>query len=180
MERKHITFFIVSNESGKTRKLVLPSAWLKFSGFAAGLLVLALTAGLVDYFGLLIQSMENKRLKTENAQLVKQFQIVESKVSSLENSLERVKTFTQKLQLITNINGQDRILKLTVGAKPAPGQQIDDYEPMDQRMAPQEMAAQDQVFAPEKPVDERKGEVAVEPSTKARTRTRSLSSKHWE
>ena len=65
--------------------------------------------------------MENKRLKVENAQLIKQFQVVESKVSALENSLERVKTFTTKLKLITNVDAEDRITSLTMGPKPAAG-----------------------------------------------------------
>ncbi len=154
----------MSNQTGRTRKIVIPSSWLKFSAFGAGLIVLALGAGLVDYFGLMVQSMENKHLRTENAQLVKQFEVVESKVSSLENSLERVKTFTQKLQLITNINSQDRVLKLSAGPKPPAGPQGDDYEPMDQRMAPQDLAAQDEVFASDKPMDDNRGEVSETPA----------------
>lgn len=166
MDRKQVTFFIVSNGNGRTRKIVLPMAWLRFGGFASALAALALTAGLVDYFGLLVQSMENKRLKTENAQLVKQFRVVETKVNALENSLERVKTFTQKLRLITNIDAQDRVLQLTMGAKPAAAQPMEDYEPMEQRMPTDSMVTQDQVFAPERPLDEAGGEVAVEPSVK--------------
>lgn len=169
MERKQVTFFIVSNDSGRTRKLVLPTAWLRFAGLAAAFVALAMAAGLVDYFGLLVQSMENKRLRTENAQLVKQFQVVETKVSALENSLERVKTFTQKLRLITNIDTQDRVLQLTMGAKPtAPNSPApaEDYEPMDERMSQDGLAAQDEVFAPEHPVDEIGGEIAEQPSVK--------------
>ncbi|MBX2988449.1 MAG: M23 family metallopeptidase [Bdellovibrionaceae bacterium] len=164
MEREQITLFVVGNQSGSSRKIVIPAAWVKLGGFVLGVLLLAFAAGMVDYFGLLVQSMENKRLRAENAQLTKQFQAVESKVSALENSLERVKTFTQKLQLITNIDAQDRILKLTVGTKPAPGQQMDEYEPMDQRMPPEAFTEQDQVFAPERPLNEQRNEVAEEAS----------------
>lgn len=166
MDRKQITLFIVSNDSERTRKIVVPASWLKFGGLAAALVILAFTAGVVDYFGLLVQSMENKRLKAENSQLIKQFQVVEGKVSSLESSLERVKTFTQKLRLITNIESQDRVVQLTMGAKPAPGQQIEDYEPMEERMPEEAMAAQDAVFAPDRPLNDVRGEVAAEPSNK--------------
>lgn len=164
MERKQITLFIVGNQSGKTRKVVLPAAWLKLGFFIVAVAVLAFTAGLVDYFGLLIESLENKRLRAENAQLVKQFQVVESKVSALENSLERVKTFTQKLRLITNIEDQDRVVQLTMGPKPAAGQANEGYEPMDQRLPPEALVQQDQVFAPENAPNENAGEVAAEPS----------------
>lgn len=164
MERKQITLFIVGNQSGKTRKVVLPAAWFKLGFFFLAVIVLAFTAGLVDYFGLLVESLENKRLRAENAALVKQFQVVESKVSSLENSLERVKTFTQKLRLITNIEDQDRVVQLTVGPKPTPGAAGEDYEPMDQRMPPEALEQQDQIFAPENAANETTGEVAAEPS----------------
>src|SRR5690606_13601333 len=110
---------------------VIPSAWLKITGFVSAVLVVAFVAGAVDYFGLMIQAMENKKLRAENAQLNKQFQVVESKVSSLENSLERVKIFTTKLKLITNIDAEDRVMKLSMGVKPTPGQQIEEYEPME-------------------------------------------------
>lgn len=166
MERQKVTLFIVTNQAGQTRKIVLPAAWLKFGLFTTAILVLAFVAGLVDYFGLLAQSMENKRLKTENAQLIKQFQVVESKVSALENSLERVKTFTQKLKLITNIDSQDRILQLTVGERPAAGQQLQEFEPMDERMPPEALVAQDQIFAPGSPESGVPGEMAAEPSSR--------------
>lgn len=164
MERKQITLFIVGNQSGKTRKVVVPAAWFKLGFFVVAVAVLAFTAGLVDYFGLLIESLENKRLRAENAQLVKQFQVVESKVNALENSLERVKTFTQKLRLITNIEDQDRVVQLTMGPKPGAGQATEDYEPMEQRMPPEALTQQDQVFAPESAPNENAGEVAAAPS----------------
>ena len=166
MDRKKITLFIVSNQTGQTRKVVLPATWLKAMTLVGAILVVIFAAGLVDYFGLLLQAMENKRLRAENAQLIKQFQVVESKVSSLENSLERVKTFTTKLKLITNIDAEDRVTKLTMGAKPAAGQPVEEYEPMEQRASPQEMQAQDQTFATEEFANDQAGELAVEESDK--------------
>lgn len=165
-DSKKITLFVVSNETGRTHKLVLSKAWLKAGGFIGALLVVIFAAGLLDYFGLLLQAVENKRLRAENEQLIKQFQVVEGKVSTLENSLERVKTFTTKLKLITNIDDQDRITKLTMGAKPTPGQQVEEYEPMDQRLSTQQMAQQDEYYAGEKPLNVISGELAAEESDK--------------
>lgn len=163
---KKVTLFIVSNQTGKTRKIVLSASWLKAGTFIAGVMVVVFAAGLLDYFGLLLQSMENKKLRAENAQLVKQFQVVESKVSALENSLERVKTFTTKLKLITNVDAEDRVTKLTMGAKPTPGQQLEDYEPIEQRNTKQELEQQDQVFADGKVLNEQAGELAVQDTGK--------------
>lgn len=166
MEKKKVTLFIVSNQTGKTRKLVLSAAWLKALTFISAVVVIIFAAGLVDYFGLLLQAMENKRLRAENAQLIKQFQVVESKVSSLENSLERVKTFTTKLKLITNIEADDRITKLTMGPKPAPGQAVEEYEPMDLRQENEEIEVQDGLFANQKPLNDHAGELARETTDK--------------
>lgn len=161
---KKFTFFIVSNQTGQTRKLVISSVWMKAASFIGAIIILVFVAGMVDYFGLLLQSLENKRLRSENAQLVKQFQVVESKVNSLENSLERVKTFTTKLKLITNIDAEDRVTKLSMGPKPAPGQQVEEYEPMEQRPSGETMAQQDEVFEAPQTLNESKGEVAEQPA----------------
>lgn len=166
MDRKNITLFIVSNQTGRTRKLVIRSSLLKITSFVGAILILAFVAGFVDYFGLMMQAMENKRLRAENAQLNKQFQMVESKVSSLENSLERVKIFTTKLKLITNIDAEDRVMKLSMGVKPAPGQQVEEYEPMEDRPSSEAMVEQDQAFNDVKPVNEQKNEVVVQSSDK--------------
>lgn len=166
MDKKKVTLFIVNNQSGGTHKIVLSAVWLKALSFISAVLIVIFAAGLVDYFGLLLQAMENKRLKVENAQLIKQFQIVESKVSALENSLERVKTFTSKLKLITNIDSTDRITKLTVGAKPSAGQQIEEYEPMEQRADTETLTKQDQVFVNKKPLNDQVGELAQEVADK--------------
>lgn len=166
MDKKKVTLFIVTNQSGKTRKVVLSAAWLKATAFVSAVILLIFVAGLVDYFGLLLQAMENKRLKVENAQLIKQFQVVESKVSALENSLERVKTFTTKLKLITNVEAEDRITSLTMGPKPAAGQQVEEYEPMEQRQDTEAMIAQDQIFDTNKPLNDQAGELAAEEADK--------------
>jgi murein DD-endopeptidase MepM/ murein hydrolase activator NlpD len=166
LDKKKLTLFIVTNQTGKTRKIVLSSVWMKAVSFICAVVIVIFAAGLVDYFGLLLQAMENKRLKVENAQLLKQFQLVESKVSALENSLERVKTFTTKLKLITNVDAEDRITKLTMGSKPSAGQAVEEFEPMDQRQSGEQLAAQDEIFSQKKMVDDQAGEIAAENTSK--------------
>ena len=76
MEKKQITFFMVTNDAGSTRKIVINASWVKAVTVIGAVIILAMAAGLVDYVGLLAQALENKRLRSENAQLVKQFQVV--------------------------------------------------------------------------------------------------------
>lgn len=167
MERKkQITFFIVTNQTGKTRKVVLSASWVRAISFVVSIIIIILAAGFVDYFGLLLQAMENKRLRAENEQLVKQFQTIEGKVSALENSLERVKIFTTKLKLITNIDAEDRITQLTMSPKPTPGQQIEEYEPIEQRGQVQQLAQQDMIYEKPNLTNESQGELAIEEGNK--------------
>lgn len=163
MDKKKITLFVVTNDAGPTRKVVLSGAWAKGVLFLSGVLLLAFVAGVVDYGGLLVQSIENKRLRAENAQLLKQFQVVEGKLSALEGSLERVRTFTTKLKLITNIDSEDRSLNLAMGPNPAPGEVVQEMDqPMDERASMEELEKQDVDFVAKKPLDESRGELALQ------------------
>ncbi len=127
-----------------------------------GLCALIGAATVVDYVGLLVQSAENKHLKAENLQLSKQFQVVEGKLNALETSLERVKTFSKKLRLITNIEDEDRNLKLAIGPVPRVGSGVDNTEPMEARMPASKLAEEDAVFYKKAPVEEAAGELSVE------------------
>lgn len=172
MDKKTVTFLMVSNRKGTTRSLVVSAAWLK-----AGLAILAIcsvvgAACIVDYFGLLAQSIENKRLRSENAQLKQQFTVVEGKLSALESGLERVKGFVTKLKLITNVDSEDRTLKLAIGPLPKAGQNVD--AELGARNSGRQPASvshgsalgmdedHDDLFFQKPPVDELQGEVAVE------------------
>ncbi len=167
MSKKSFTFFVISNTDGQTNKFVLSGTRLKMVALVASVVLLILLTGIIDYFGLLVQAIENRKLKAENAQLLKQFQIVETKVSSLENSLERVKSFTTKLKLITNVDAEDRITKLTMGNKPSNAPTYEEeYEPMDQRATNQTLVAEDKLFAPVKAENEKQGELTLQPSEK--------------
>lgn len=167
MEKKSYTFFVISNSEGQIRKIVLSGTRLKVAALVGTVVLLILATGVIDYFGLLFQAIENRKLKAENAQLLKQFQVVETKVSSLENSLERVKSFTTKLKLITDVEAQDRVTKLTMGAKPSgQGENQENYEPMDQRLTNKDLANQDHLMKPAIIEDEKKGELTMQPSAK--------------
>jgi murein DD-endopeptidase MepM/ murein hydrolase activator NlpD len=177
MDKRNVTLLLVNNESGTTKKFVFSLVSLKVVLFSAAVVTLIFVAGMIDYVGLMFQAMENKRLENENVLLKKQFQVVEGKLGSLENSLERVKIFTNKLKLITNINMEDRVTKLTMTPKPAanqpgpsanaggPGQATEEYEPMDQRASNEKLASQDKDFPPEQKANEMKAEVAAQPSS---------------
>ncbi|NQY99042.1 MAG: peptidoglycan DD-metalloendopeptidase family protein [Bdellovibrionales bacterium] len=122
MDKKTYTFMISTNRRGETHSFTVNSAWLKTILFMSLLLSVLIGAAAVDYVGLLLQAGENKRLQAENATLKRQFQVVESQLESLETGLERVKNFSKKLRLITNIDDENRSLKLSVDPNESFGQ----------------------------------------------------------
>jgi murein DD-endopeptidase MepM/ murein hydrolase activator NlpD len=102
--------------------------------------------------------MELRRLRSENQVLKEQFQVVEGKLNSLENGLERVKSWVVKLKNITNIDDENRELKLAIGPLPREGA----IEQVAVRGPSSELGADDAVFYGRAPVDEAHGEVTVE------------------
>ncbi|MCB0349844.1 MAG: M23 family metallopeptidase [Bdellovibrionales bacterium] len=163
MDNKSFTFLITSNRRGETRSVTISAAWFK-AGIA--LLVLAfvvMSAASVDYLGLLLEQGENKRLVAENEQLTRQFQVVESKLTSLESSLERIKTLTTKIKLITNIEDEDRVMKLSLGATPRIEQNFSDMENEErsenEREPASEFLKRDAMFMERPPLDEARNEL---------------------
>lgn len=168
LNKKTVTFLVVSNREGTTHRVSISAAWLK-AGLALALIFTVISAAcVVDYVGLLVQSVENKRLRSENSQLREQFQVVEGKLNSLENGLERVKSFVTKLRLITSVEAEDRSLKLALGPLPRTGQSIDpeglgpDGREPATNLGMAHMPESDAVFFQKPPADELQGELSVE------------------
>lgn len=165
MDNKNYTILFTSNRKGTTRSWTISAAWLK-TGLLLGMLVgVLLSAGSIDYIGLLLEQGENKRLKAENEQLSRQFQVVESKLSTFEASLERIKTLTTKIKLITNIEDEDRVMKLSIGSLPRIEQNFAKYEKEEEsnesRDPASEFLKKDAMFLEKSPLDEARGELSA-------------------
>lgn len=156
---------MVSNGKGKTLRWTMSATALKVMSVFGSILLLVGAATLVDYVGLLIQAAENKRLRAENVELARQFQVVEGKVSALEASLDRVRTFTKKLRLITNVEDDERDVKLAMGVRPGTAAQDGMDQPVDARAPASAWADQDAQFLRKNQVDDAKGEV-IAPGTR--------------
>ena len=178
MEKKNFTFLVVSNRKGTTRRFSISAAWLKAAAALFVVTAVISAACVVDYVGLLTESMENRQLRTENTQLKDQFRVVEGKLNSLESSLERVKGFVTKLKLITNVDQEDRSLHLAIGPLPKIGSVLTGRQPAATGAQAQAGAAagtdvgamdgdegeigKDAVFFQKPPADESEGELSVE------------------
>ncbi len=161
--RKSITVYFVTNDENQTKKITLPISYFKISAFVIAVVVISFFAGLIDYFGLLAQSLENKKLKIENLNLQKQFQVVEGKLNSLQSGLDRVGLMTNKLKLITDTQMKDRSERLSfptqINTEPTASQKNAD------RMTSDDFISQEPLVSADSPVNTLKGEVAAERST---------------
>jgi murein DD-endopeptidase MepM/ murein hydrolase activator NlpD len=159
--KETVTFLVVSNRKGNTRKVTVPVSTLRAFAVSGVIALIILAAGLLDYMGLLGQSIENKKLRADNSLLKNQFQAVEGKVQTLEARLERVNSFVTKLKLITDI-GPERSLQLAMGPVPKPGQQMDDFnEPVSDREVAS-ISRKEEVFTKEPALAIEKDELAAE------------------
>lgn len=174
MDNKSYTLLIASNRHGETYKITIRSSWIKALGFLGFCVVLLAATACLDYVGLLLQANENRILKIENAALKKQFQVAEEKLTGLEASLERIQNFTKKLNLITNVEDEERTLKLTMTPGSRPGGIVQDtaaHEPPGNsvaagsggvaRLPSSEFMIRDPQPVDQPFADERNGEVGV-------------------
>jgi murein DD-endopeptidase MepM/ murein hydrolase activator NlpD len=160
--RKSITLYFLTNDENQTKRITLPLSYFKISAFIIAIFVISLFAGFIDYFGLLAQSIENKKLKIENFNLQKQFQVVEGKLEALQSGLDRVGLMTNKLKLITDTQMKDRSERLSF-----PTQINTDTSNLpknSERMTSEEFVQQEPLVSGENPVNTLKGEVASEKS----------------
>ncbi|MGZ3726931.1 MAG: M23 family metallopeptidase [Pseudobdellovibrio sp.] len=160
--RKTITLYLLTNDEKQSRKITLPLSYFKFGIFILAFAIVTLMAGFIDYFGLLAQSVENRKLKIENVNLQKKFQVVEGKLDSLQSGLDRVGVMTNKLKLITDTHMKDRAERLSF---PSTINNAGSKAPTADRMSNEEFLEQDSGAANDNPVNTMKGELAAEKSS---------------
>jgi murein DD-endopeptidase MepM/ murein hydrolase activator NlpD len=162
-QRKSITLYFITNNENQTKKITLPISYFKISAFIIAVIVISLFAGLIDYFGLLAQSIENKKLKIENLNLQKQFKVVEGKLDALQSGLDRVGLMTNKLKLITDTQMKDRSERLSfptqINTEPTASQRNGS------RMSSEDFISDEPLVMVDNPVNTLKGELAAEKST---------------
>ncbi|MBX9767117.1 MAG: M23 family metallopeptidase [Bdellovibrionales bacterium] len=162
MDKRKITFLVVSDRRGVSHRFVMSVGWVRFLGVMSVVGLMTLASMVVDYVGLLSQSADNKRLKAENSILRNQFNHVESKLEGFEAALARVQTFTTKLKVITDTEDEDRLLKLAQSAKEAPqSDEILDGE-SGERPSVSKLNREDGLFFEKPPLESNVGEVARE------------------
>ncbi|MBI3544302.1 MAG: M23 family metallopeptidase, partial [Deltaproteobacteria bacterium] len=100
---KFFTIMVVPEKSNQVRKVVIPGAIFKGGILSMAFLGVLAAIMVLDYANVMNQINENKKLKIENRELRQNVQVFRTKMVTMENTLDRVKTFVTKLRIITNI-----------------------------------------------------------------------------
>lgn len=146
MANKYYTVLIVPEKTSQVRKLVLP-AWLIRGSVAAFLFAIMIGGVMIfDYWYVMNQISENKELKLENRRLRQQVQVFKNKLTTVESTMERVKAFTTRLRVITNIEDRGGLLqslnqKLPEANKNIPGLAQNSFSSKSETPNPQASAA---------------------------------------
>ncbi len=117
MANRYYTLMIVPEKTARVRKLTVP-AWL-LRGSAVGLAFLFMVAFVMvlNYWYVMNQISESKQLRIENRRLRQQVQVFKNKMTTVENTLDRVKTFATRLKVITNIEDRGGLLQALQNGK---------------------------------------------------------------
>lgn len=119
MPKRHYTLMIVPDRDSTTRRYRISHRLVV--GVLGGLALGAATlVGLgVHYVSLLDRARENRLLRDENAQLRGQLLHVREKVAQIDETLDRIERFDQKLRAITSLNDERG---LAIGPLEGPGE----------------------------------------------------------
>lgn len=94
---------IVPEKEKGVKSFKLPGIFIRSLAFIVVLISILAGILLFDYWKILQQISENKHLSLENRQLREQIQLFQMKVNSLGDDLQRIKTFENKLRIITGL-----------------------------------------------------------------------------
>ncbi len=116
---KFYTLMIIPEKTSHVRKIVVPRWALRAAGAGVGFFGLLAAIMFFDYWYVMNQISENKQLKIENRRYRQQVQIYKDKFNTIENTMDRVKTFATRLKVITNIEDHGNLLQ-TLNRTPLP------------------------------------------------------------
>ncbi len=97
---------VIPERTRRVHKVVIPFFVVKLGMVFISLFSILFVIFGLDYVHLLTRLAENKRLKGENFKLRQEIQLIKNKVDSMEATVERVRNYAKKLQILTGQGGQ--------------------------------------------------------------------------
>jgi murein DD-endopeptidase MepM/ murein hydrolase activator NlpD len=105
-KERFVTLMVIPERTRSVHKVVVPFFIVKLGVVLFSLSILFLLMIGIDYVHVLGRIAENKALKGENFKLRQEIQTVRNKVESMEVTIERVRNYAKKLQILTGQGGK--------------------------------------------------------------------------
>ena len=112
MTKKVYTIMVVPEDSAQIRRFKVAHRSILKAALAGILLLGTLCFGVVNYIFVMNQSSENRVLKNENVLLHTRLRLAQDEINRVDDQLERIGKFAQRLRAITQLNDPDRKLAL--------------------------------------------------------------------
>lgn len=106
MPKRHFTVMIVPDRDSTTRRYRVSRRLVQSVVGGLALLVVSLAVAGIHYASLFDRAQENRLLRDENTQLRAQLLHVREKVAHIDETLDRIQRFDQKLRAITSLNDE--------------------------------------------------------------------------
>ncbi len=106
------TIMIVPEKTTHVRKILVPAWLVRLSAVGIAVTIVLVGVMVANYGYVMSQVGENNELKTENRRLRQQVQVFKSKMGTLESAMERVRTFSTRLKVITGAEDRGGVAAL--------------------------------------------------------------------
>ena len=103
---------VVPEDSAQIRRFKIAHRTILKAALAGILLLGTLCFGVVNYIFIMNQSTENRALKNDNVLLHTRLRLAQDEINRVDDQLERIGQFAQRLRAITQLNDPDRKLAL--------------------------------------------------------------------
>src|SRR3954465_3569532 len=111
MANRFYTLLVIPEKTSQVRRMIIPAWMLRGAAVAFAFVTLVALVMILDYWFVMNQIGENKELRMENRRLRQQVQVFKNKMTTIESTMERVKTFATRLKVITNIEDHGGLLQ---------------------------------------------------------------------
>jgi len=111
-QNRFYTIMIVPEKTTQIRKILVPAWLVRLGAIAIAVTIVLVGVMVANYSYVMSQVGENSELKTENRRLRQSVQIFKSKMGTLESAMERVKTFSTRLKVITGAEDRGGVAAL--------------------------------------------------------------------
>jgi murein DD-endopeptidase MepM/ murein hydrolase activator NlpD len=102
---------IIPERTSQVMRWLVPGWLVKTAAIAGVFLGAVAVIMLLDYWYVMSQISENKELRIENRKLKQQVQVFESRIGTVEDTMERIRTFSMRLKVITNLEDRDKLIE---------------------------------------------------------------------